>query len=118
MGSLRDTRMEETHQGSISMMEDTHKGNISKMETREARTSCFTKVPVLGVKIAPVNVPISRRLQTFSVLFWMSYFLFSGLIGTGITLSLLPLLHLLGLRHHEQRRKEGMDSKMDQRMAT
>jgi len=70
-------------------MEDKPQGSISPMEKREARTSCFTKVPVLGFKMAPVNIPMSRRLQTFSVLFWMSYFLFSGLIGTGITLYIL-----------------------------
>merc|ERR1712180_501884 len=82
MGSLKQTQMEDRPQGSIT-------GSISLMEKREARTSCFTKVPVLGFKMAPVNIPMSRRLQTFSVLFWMSYFLFSGLIGTGITLYIL-----------------------------
>jgi len=81
--------MEDTHQGTVSKMEDKPQGSISPMEKREARTSCFTKVPVLGFKMAPVNIPMSRRLQTFSVLFWMSYFLFSGLIGTGITLYIL-----------------------------
>jgi len=78
MGSLRDPEMEDKHQGSVS-----------PMETREARTSCFTKVPGLGLKIAPVNVPLSRRLQTLSVLFWMGFFLFSGVIGTFGTLYIL-----------------------------
>merc|ERR1719427_415253 len=41
---------------------------------------------VLGVKVAPVNIPVERRLQTVAVLFWMLLFLFCGLIGTGLLL--------------------------------
>ncbi|XP_066972546.1 2-acylglycerol O-acyltransferase 1-like [Macrobrachium rosenbergii] len=31
-----------------------------------------------GPKFAPINIPLSRRLQTFAVFFWMSSFLFMG----------------------------------------
>jgi len=44
---------------------------------------------ILGVRLAPVNIPWVRRLQTASVLFWMSWFLYSSTLGVILLLSLL-----------------------------
>ena len=43
---------------------------------------------VLGMKFAPVNIPMNRRLQTFAVLYWISSILFQGLLATCLLLYL------------------------------
>jgi len=37
---------------------------------------------VLGVKFAPVSIPLHRRLETGAVLYWISTYLFSGIATT------------------------------------
>jgi len=55
----------------------------------------------MGVRLAPVNIPWVRRLQTGAVLFWMSYFLWASTLGILLLVSLLytrlwplPLVYL------------------------
>ncbi len=43
---------------------------------------------LLGVKFAPLLIPLERRLQTLAVFLWMAIFLFMGLLTT-ITLTML-----------------------------
>jgi len=47
-------------------------------EDRKKETKDATEV--LGLKVAPLQLPMERRLQTFAVFFWMGYFLSSGLL--------------------------------------
>ncbi|XP_052131910.1 2-acylglycerol O-acyltransferase 1-like [Frankliniella occidentalis] len=45
---------------------------------------------VLGVKWAPLNTPLQRRLQTLSVVVWFVTFVFGGLLGwAGLALAAL-----------------------------
>jgi len=45
------------------------------------RELCCTRIPGLGLKLAPINIPLARRLQTFAVLFWLTWFFFAGPLG-------------------------------------
>ena len=43
---------------------------------------------ILGVKFAPLLLPIERRLQTLAVFYWISTFLFLGFLTTSTLLLL------------------------------
>jgi len=49
-----------------------------------AEREMFCRIPGLSLKMAPINIPLKRRLQTLAVLFWISWFFFSGPLGLGL----------------------------------
>ena len=60
-------------------------GVISRDETMSTRGH----FKLLGIKFAPLNIPVKRRLETFAVLQWTLSFFFMGLSCVGLLLGLL-----------------------------
>jgi len=67
------------------------KEEVELIDSKEVETACAIieddrqketrdATDVLGLKVAPLQLPMARRLQTFAVFFWMGYFLSSGLL--------------------------------------